>query len=180
MQHSLERMSGDNDLLKAVQADWTAQIDDDEGMPVEQLDVYFNQAKRISSNTNIPDDKGMFALVAKDGDAVCYDAICYINHAFVRHELRVVNIYLFPRFDDREHMHWNIARVFAHLLSQFVQLARHGSWKSPTLKMYLPDAEFRSFASSFASQLQLQSSVLGVEIISNWLHISGLDALQDT
>ncbi len=181
MDHLLKRIIGTDGFLEDVKKNWTAQINaDDDGMPVEQLDVYFNQAVRISSNTNVPDDKGMFVLVAEDDETLSYDAMCYINHAFVKNELRVVNIYLAPRFDDREHMQINIARVFAHLLSRFVSLARHGKWQSSSLKMYLPDTEFRNFASLFASQLQLQTHVLGVEIIGNWLHISGLDTLQDT
>ncbi|WP_404425707.1 hypothetical protein [Thalassospira australica] len=178
MSFSLNRMLSSNQLLETVKADWVSQINDDEGMPVEQLEVYFNQAKRISSSKNIPDDKGMFVLVSEEGGSTTYDAMCYINHAFTKCELRVVNIYLAPRFDDREHMQISIAEIFAKLLSQFVRLARQGEWKSPALKMYLPDAFSRNFASSFASTLKLRDGLLTVEIIGSWLHIKGLDTLK--
>lgn len=172
----LTRLDSDG-LLETVREQWQSQIVDDEGLPVEQLDVYFNQAKRIMMEKNAPDDRGMFVLEIKDGKNINFDAMCFINHAWSKGELRIVTLYLAPKFDSAEHRTVRIATTFAHLIAKFVEHAR-SQWKASHVKIYIQDSEFRALAMGIASSFAASNSTVEVDVKSGWLHIDGVDKLK--
>lgn len=171
----LTRLNNDN-LLDDVQAQWQSQITDDEGMPIEQLEVYFNQAKRVMREKYTPDDRGMFVLETEQVRHSDYDAMCFINHAWSKGELRIVTLYLAPKFDTIEHRTVKIAAVFANLIANFVQLAR-SQWVASHVKIYIQDNEFRALAMGIASSFAVNNSLVTVDVKSGWLHIDGVDQL---
>lgn len=167
----------DNDeLLANVRAQWESQIVEDEGLPIEALDIYFNQAKRIMSEDNARDDRGMFVLESSEGDHHEYEAMCFINHAWPKHELRIVTLYLAPKFDAIEHRTVKIAAVFANLIANFVQIAR-SQWIASHVKIYIQDNEFRNLAMGIASSFPTNNDRVTVDVKSSWLHIDGVDQL---
>jgi hypothetical protein len=172
----LKRLDNDG-FLKAVREQWHSQILDDEGLPEEQLEVYFNQAKRIMTEKNTPDDRGMFVLEIADGNNANFDAMCFINHAWAKNELRVVSSYLAPKFDSIEHRSVRIAFTFSNMLVKFVELAR-SQWRASHVKIYIQDSEFRAFAMGIATAYASSETVIGVDVRSGWLHIDGVDKVK--
>jgi len=173
---NLTRLDNDK-LLEDVRSQWQSQIVDDEGLPIEALDVYFNQAKRVMMEENARDDRGMFVLDIADGEKNDYDAMCFINHAWAKNELRIVTLYLAPKFDDIEHRTVKIAATFANLIAKFVELAR-SQWTASHVKIYIQDNEFRALAMGIASSFAVHNSSVTVDVKSGWLHIDGVDQLK--
>ncbi|BDW95312.1 hypothetical protein MACH10_09970 [Thalassospira tepidiphila] len=175
MATQLVRLKSD-ELINQVREQWLAQINDDEGLPIEQLDVYFNQAKRVVADNAPPDDRGMFVLEVDVDDCASYEAICFINHAWAKSELRIVTLNLAPKYDAIEHRTIRLASVFSGLITQFVSLAR-SQWKAPHVKIYIQDSEFRALASGIASSFVHAQNGVEVDVIGNWLHITGVDCI---